>query len=40
VLDGQIADVLTALRASHPSQPDCAAKLAALAAILDQFDGV
>jgi uncharacterized membrane-anchored protein len=39
-LDGEIDDTLTALRAGHPSQADCAAALDALAGTLDQFDGV
>ncbi|MFI1994946.1 hypothetical protein [Actinoplanes sp. NPDC020271] len=39
-LDGQIDDVLTALRAGHPSQADCSAALTTLATTLNQFDGV
>lgn len=39
-LDGQIDDVLTALRAGSPSTADCAAHLASLSATLDRFDGV
>jgi hypothetical protein len=38
-LDDEIDGVLTSLRASHPTQSDCAATLAALAVTLDQFDG-
>jgi uncharacterized membrane-anchored protein len=39
-LDDQIDAVLTALRASHPSQADCAAAIATLATTLNKFDGV
>ena len=39
-LDDQIDAVLTALRAGSPSQSDCAQSLQALAASLNQFDGV
>lgn len=40
VLDGQIDDVLTALRAASPTKADCAAKLATLSATLNRFDGI
>ncbi|WP_436535475.1 COG4705 family protein [Actinoplanes sp. HUAS TT8] len=40
VLDGQIDEVLTALRAANPSQAGCAAKLTTLAGTLNQYDGV
>jgi len=39
-LDDQIDAVLTALRASNPSQADCAASVTALLATLNTFDGV
>jgi uncharacterized membrane-anchored protein len=39
-LDDQIDAVLTALRASHPTQADCAAAIATLATTLNKFDGV
>jgi uncharacterized membrane-anchored protein len=39
-LDDEIDAVLTALRAAHPTQSDCASKLAALRGTLNQFDGV
>ncbi|GLW34214.1 COG4705 family protein [Actinoplanes regularis] len=39
-LDDQIDEVLTALRAGHPAQADCAAKLATLDSTLNQFDGL
>jgi uncharacterized membrane-anchored protein len=39
-LDDEIDAVLTSLRAGHPSQADCAAKLQTLADTLNQFDGV
>ena len=38
-LDGQIDDVLTALRAATPSQADSAAALATLSSTLNAFDG-
>jgi uncharacterized membrane-anchored protein len=38
-LDGQIDDVLTALRASSPTQAECAATLTTLSATLNKFDG-
>lgn len=38
-LDGQIDDVLTTLRASNPSQADCAAALSTLSTTLNAFDG-
>jgi uncharacterized membrane-anchored protein len=40
LLDGQIDDVLTALRAGNPTQADCAAALGTLATTLNTFDGV
>lgn len=40
LLDGQIDDLLTALRASHPTQSDCASTVSTLMATLDKFDGV
>jgi uncharacterized membrane-anchored protein len=39
-LDDQIDAVLTALRASHPAQADCATTVAALLTTLNRFDGV
>jgi uncharacterized membrane-anchored protein len=39
-LDGQIDDVLTALRASSPAQVDCASRVATLMSTLNKFDGV
>jgi hypothetical protein len=39
-LDDEIDAVLTSLRASHPTQPNCTATLTALAITLDKFDGV
>jgi hypothetical protein len=39
-LDGEIDDVLTALRAGNPSQADCATAVKTLADTLDQYDGV
>jgi uncharacterized membrane-anchored protein len=39
-LDDQIDAVLTALRASHPTQADCASTIATLATTLNRFDGV
>ena len=39
-LDGQIDDVLTALRAGSPSQSDCSATLATLLTTLNKFDGI
>lgn len=39
-LDDEIDAVLTALRASHPTQADCAAAVAGLMHTLDTFDGV
>ncbi len=39
-LDDQIDAVLTALRASHPAQGDCASTVATLASTLNKFDGV
>jgi Repeat of Unknown Function (DUF347) len=39
-LDDQIDAVLTALRASHPTQADCASTVATLATTLNKFDGV
>jgi hypothetical protein len=39
-LDDQIDAVLTALRASHPTQADCASTIATLASTLNKFDGV
>ncbi|AEV84276.1 hypothetical protein ACWT_3253 [Actinoplanes sp. SE50] len=39
-LDGEIDDVLTALRAGNPSQADCTAALKTLITTLNQFDGV
>ncbi|MGA5299758.1 hypothetical protein ACPCHT_07495 [Nucisporomicrobium flavum] len=39
-LDDEIDAVLSALRAGNPHQSDCAASLAALADLLDKFDGV
>jgi hypothetical protein len=38
-LDGQIDDVLTALRATNPAQADCAAATATLMTTLNRFDG-
>jgi hypothetical protein len=38
-LDGEIDGALTSLRASNPTQADCAAKLTALTATLHKFDG-
>ena len=39
-LDDQIDAVLTTLRASHPTQADCASAIATLASTLNKFDGV
>lgn len=39
-LDDQIDAVLTALRASNPTQADCASTIATLATTLNKFDGV
>jgi len=39
-LDGQIDDVLTALRASSPTQADCASSVATLMSTINKFDGV
>jgi uncharacterized membrane-anchored protein len=39
-LDDETDAVLTALRASHPTQSDCTASLTALITTLDKFDGV
>ncbi|MFC5003630.1 hypothetical protein ACFPIJ_38135 [Dactylosporangium cerinum] len=39
-VDDQIDAVLTALRAAHPSQGDCASAVAGLMHTLDAFDGV
>ncbi len=39
-LDGDIDGVLTSLRASRPTQADCAANLATLTSALNQFDGI
>ena len=39
-LDGDIDGVLTSLRASHPTQSDCASNLTTLTSDLDTFDGV
>jgi uncharacterized membrane-anchored protein len=39
-LDDQIDGVLTSLRASNPTQSDCASTLAALIGTLNQFDGI
>nr|BFE60071.1 hypothetical protein GCM10020063_045970 [Dactylosporangium thailandense] len=39
-LDGQIDDVLTALRAASPAQADCAAAVGTLMSTLNKFDGV
>ena len=40
LLDGEIDGVLTSLRASSPTQADCAANLDTLAKTLNTFDGV
>ncbi|MFB9238396.1 hypothetical protein ACFFWC_23165 [Plantactinospora siamensis] len=39
-LDGEIDDVLTALRAGNPSRADCAQRLTTLTQTLNRFDGV
>jgi uncharacterized membrane-anchored protein len=39
-LDDEIDAVLTALRASHPTQPDCTTTLTALLTTLNKFDGI
>jgi hypothetical protein len=39
-LDDETDAVLTALRASHPTQSDCTASLTTLITTLDKFDGV
>ncbi|WP_433074972.1 COG4705 family protein [Dactylosporangium sp. CA-052675] len=39
-LDGQIDDVLTALRAASPAQADCASAVGTLMKTLNKFDGV
>ena len=40
LLDGEIDGVLTSLRASSPTQADCASNLDTLAKTLSTFDGV